>query len=69
MEASELQKILSTEDNVDKVNNYMREDIIFERDKNHKVKQQIKELDLYRGDLIAELRMLQMRQADLSKEN
>lgn len=36
----------------------MRDDLVYERDRNHKVKQQIKELDLYRNELMSELRKL-----------
>ena len=69
IEASELKKLLQSEDNVDKVNNYMNEDLVYERDRNHKVKQQIKDLDLYRTDLINELRKLQDRSDEISKNN
>eukprot|EP00347_Sterkiella_histriomuscorum_P005910 403354803 len=69
IEASELKKLLQCEDNVDKVNNYMNEDLVYERDRNHKVKQQIKDLDLYRTDLINELRKLQDRSDEISKSN
>lgn len=38
-ESGELQKIINEEDNVDKVNKYMNDDLIYERDRNHKIKQ------------------------------
>lgn len=37
-EASDLQKIINDEDNVDKVNKYMSDDLVYERDRNHKLK-------------------------------
>lgn len=50
--------MINGEDNVDKVNKYMNDDLVYERDRNHKIKQQIKDLDVYRSDLIAELRKI-----------
>lgn len=61
--------MINSEDNVDKVNKFMNDDLLYERDRNHKIKQQIKELDLYRNDLIAELRRFQEQQNDIAQEN
>lgn len=44
----ELQRLVTGEDNVDKVNKFMQDDLAYERDRNLKVKSQIKELDLYK---------------------
>jgi hypothetical protein len=57
-EVGELQGLINSEDNVDKVNKYMSDDLIYERDRNHKLKLKIKELDLYRSELIGELRKI-----------
>jgi hypothetical protein len=51
-ESAELQKVVNGEDNIDKVNKYMSDDLAYERDRNIKVKSQIKELDLYKQDLL-----------------
>jgi hypothetical protein len=50
--------MLNSEDNVDKVNKYMQDDLAYERDRNHKIKSQIKELDLYRNELIKDFSKL-----------
>lgn len=60
-EVGELQALINSEDNVDKVNKYMSDDLVYERDRNHKLKLKIKELDLYRNELISELRKIQER--------
>jgi hypothetical protein len=39
----------------------MSDDLVYERDRNHKLKLKIKELDLYRNELINELRKIQER--------
>lgn len=57
-DASELNKMLNGEDNIDKVNRYMQDDLAYERDKNLKIKQQIKELDMYKSELILQLRKI-----------
>jgi hypothetical protein len=38
--------MMNNEDNVDKVNKYMQDDLIYERDRNQAIKSQIKDLDL-----------------------
>ena len=48
--------MLNNEDNVDKVNKYMQDDLAYEKDRNHKIKQQIKELDLFKNELIRDVR-------------
>ena len=68
-EVGDLQGLINSEDNVDKVNKYMSDDLVYERDRNHKLKSKIKELDLYRNELIHELRKIQEKQDDLAKEN
>lgn len=50
--------MINSDDNVDKVNKYMSDDLVYERDRNHKLKSKIKELDIYRNELIHELRKL-----------
>lgn len=50
-DSTDIQRLLNGEDNVDKVNKYMQDDLAYERDRNLKVKSQIKELDLYKQDL------------------
>jgi hypothetical protein len=57
-EQSEITRMLNSEDNVDKVNKYMQDDLAYERDRNHKIKSQIKELDLYRNELIKDFSKL-----------
>lgn len=57
-EVGELQNMINSDDNVDKVNKYMSDDLVYERDRNHKLKSKIKELDIYRNELIHELRKL-----------
>ena len=57
-EVGDLQGLINSEDNVDKVNKYMSDDLVYERDRNHKLKSKIKELDLYRNELIHELRKI-----------
>ncbi len=47
----------------------MNDDLVYERDRNHKLKNKIKELDIYRNELIHELRKIQERQDDIAKEN
>ena len=37
-EAQEINRMLNNEDNVDKVNKYMQDDLAYERDRNHKIK-------------------------------
>ena len=51
--------MINGEDNVDKVNKYMQEDLGYERDRNQKLKSQIKEYDEYKNELIKELRKLE----------
>ena len=68
-ETSEVQRLVNGEDNVDKVNKYMQDDLAYERDRNLKVKSQIKELDLYRQDLLIQVRRLQEQQDDLGRDN
>ena len=68
-EVGELQIMINSDDNVDKVNKYMSDDLVYERDRNHKLKSKIKELDLYRNELIHELRKLQEQQDEITKEN
>jgi len=41
---------------MDKVNKYMQEDLTYEKDRNMKLKQQIKDQDEYKNELIRELR-------------
>ena len=48
--------MLNNEDNVDKVNKYMQDDLAYEKDRNQKIKQQIKELDLFKNELIRDVR-------------
>jgi len=50
-----LQRVISSEDNIDKVNRYMNEDLIYERDRNQKLKHSIKEQDIYKNEMLAEL--------------
>lgn len=57
-QVGDLQNLINSEDNVDKTNKYMSDDLIYERDRNHKLKTKIKELDLYKNELIHELRKL-----------
>jgi hypothetical protein len=44
--------MVNGEDNVDKVNKYMQDDLAYERDRNLKIKHQIKELESYKAELI-----------------
>lgn len=51
--------MINCEDDTDKVNKYMSNDLEYEKETNAKIKRHIKEIDLYRNDLIKELRKLQ----------
>lgn len=64
-ETLNLQRMINGEDNVDKVNKYMQEDLSFERERNQKLKNQIKEHELYRNDLLQELRKIEDHQDSL----
>ena len=46
-EQSDVQRMIGGDDNVDKVNKYMKEDLNYERDRNQKLKAKINELDMY----------------------
>ncbi len=43
----DLQRMINGEDNIDKVNKYMQEDLVYERDRNAKLSSSIKEQDKY----------------------
>lgn len=46
-ETMDLQRMINGEDNIDKVNKYMQEDLVYERDRNAKLSSSIKEQDKY----------------------
>jgi hypothetical protein len=50
--------MLNSDDNVDKVNKFMQDDLIYERDRNLKIKNSTKEIDIYKAELIRELKKL-----------
>ncbi len=54
-----LQRVINSEDNVDKVNRYMNEDLIYERDRNQKLKGSIREQEQYKGEMLEELRKVE----------
>ena len=68
-EGHELNIVINCEDDVDKVNKFMQDDLAYERDRNYKIKQQIKEIDMYRNELLRDLRKLQEIQDGTMKDN
>jgi hypothetical protein len=48
--------MLNGDDKTDKANRYMQDDLVYERDRNIKVRQKIKDEELVRNDLLRELR-------------
>ena len=48
--------MLNGDDKLDKVNRYMQDDLVFERDRNLKVRQKIKDEEVVKNDLLRELR-------------
>lgn len=53
---AELDRMVKNEDETDKVNRFMSDDLAYEKDRNYKIKQQIKEIDVYRNELLKDLR-------------
>lgn len=51
-----LQRMLNGDDKVDKVNRYMQDDLLYERDRNMKLNDKIKEEEQDKNDLLRELR-------------
>lgn len=51
-----LQRILDGENKFDKVNKYLQDDLAYERDRNIKVRNKIKEEEKYTNELLRELR-------------
>lgn len=51
-----LQRILDGENKFDKVNRYLQDDLAYERDRNIKVRNKIKEEEKYTNELLRELR-------------
>ena len=52
----DLQRQINSEDNVDKVNRYMQDDLAYERDRNQAARQKIKEVEGNQADTLGELR-------------
>lgn len=44
-DSTEVYDMLNSEDNVDRVNKYMKDDLVYERERNQKLKQQIQEMN------------------------
>ena len=57
------------EDNIDKVNKYMNEDLSYERDRNQKLKSNIMEQEQYQNELIVELRKIEDEQEREARQN
>ena len=51
-----MQRILEGENKFDKVNKYLQDDLTYERDRNLKVRQKIKEEEMTTNELLRELR-------------
>lgn len=51
-----IQRMINGEDNIDKVNKYMQEDLTYERGRNQKLQISLQEQDAYKNELITELR-------------
>jgi len=58
-ESMNLQRMINGEDNLDKVNKYMQEDLSYERERNQKLKNSIREQEHYQNDLINDLRKIE----------
>ena len=68
-EQSEMERIITSEDNIDKVNKFLHEDLEFETKKKHKMKTHISELDYYRGELFMDLKKMKELQEEAIKDN
>ena len=58
-DANALQKIIAGEDNTDKMNKYMNDDLSYEKDRNQKLQQRIKGEEIYKNDMIRELNQIE----------
>lgn len=54
-----MQRVISDEDNIDKANRYLQNDLAFERDRNDQVKRKLNESEAYKNDLIRDLRKIE----------
>ena len=52
--------MINDEDKVDKVNKYMQDDLAYERNRNDKIKSQLKEEEMYQNELMKELRQVKI---------
>lgn len=57
--STDIYDALNKDDNVDRVNKYMKDDLVYERDRNHKLKVQIQELNSQILNLADEIRQLE----------
>ena len=54
-----MQRIISDEDNVDKANRHLQNDLAFERDRNEQAKRKIKEAEVFKNELIRDIRKIE----------
>jgi hypothetical protein len=67
--STETYDILNKDDNVDRVNKYMKDDLLFERDRNQKLKAQIQELNNQILHMAEEVRQMEYDQEMMIRQN
>jgi hypothetical protein len=51
-----MQRMMNEEDGMDKFNQQMQNDLVYERDRNIKIRHKLKEQELYKNDLLRDLK-------------
>ena len=65
----EMQRILNDEDNVDKTNRYMHDDLAYEKDRNDQLREKVKEEDLVKAKMLKELDLMRESCEDTAQRN
>jgi len=64
-----LQRRLNDEDNVDKANRYMHDDLSYEKDRNDSLREKVKEEEMIKNKLLKELDLMRESSEETAQRN